>query len=87
MQGANPQTEHLEKVEPPRLHDHDLVHELSRRLQALCRYAQCISDAEGDGQMQQMWRELERQELADIRNLKQLISARVAQGEFLEDLD
>lgn len=77
-----------ETEEAPRvsLHDQDLVHELGRRLDALCRYAECIANAEGDAEVQQTWRDLERQELANIRNLKQLIAARVEKGEFLDDL-
>jgi septal ring factor EnvC (AmiA/AmiB activator) len=74
--------------ESPRinLHDQDLVHELGRRLDALCRYAECIANAEGDAEVQQTWRDLERQELENIRNLKQLIATRMEKGEFLDDL-
>jgi hypothetical protein len=68
------------------LHDQDLVHELGRRLDALCRYAECIANAEGDAEVQHTWRDLERQELANIRNLKQLIASRIEKGEFLDDL-
>lgn len=80
------QAEPIEETRPMRLYDHDLVHELSRRLEALCRYAQCIANAEGDAKMQETWRELERQELANIRKLRQLILSRIEKGEFLEDL-
>jgi hypothetical protein len=68
------------------LHDHELVHELGRHLDALCRYAQCIADAEGDAQVQQTWRDLELHEQAKIRSLKQEIASRIEKGEFLEDL-
>jgi hypothetical protein len=77
------QMEEIPRVHP---HDQDLVHELGRRLDAVCRYAQCIASAEGDAEVQQTWRDLERQELATIRNLKQLIASRIEKGEFLEDL-
>lgn len=76
----------VEQVPRVCLHDQDLVHELGRRLDALCRYAQCIANAEGDAEVQQTWRDLERQELENIRNLKQLIAARMEKGEFLDDL-
>ena len=67
------------------LHDHDLVHELSRHLDALCRYAQCIANAEGDAQVQTTWRDLGLQEQASIQRLKQEIASRMEKGEFLED--
>jgi len=76
----------MEQVRRVSLHDQDLVHELGRRLDALCRYAECIANAEGDAEVQQTWRDLERQELENIRNLKQLIATRMEKGEFLDDL-
>ena len=78
--------EHIEAPEALKLHDHDLVHELSRRLDNLCRYAQCIARAEGDAEVQRTWRDLERQELSNIRNLKELMASRIEKGEFLDDL-
>lgn len=73
----------LQKTSVP---DHDLVHELSMRLDAVCRYAECIANAIGDADVQQTWRDLEQQELKNITRLKQLIARRVADGEFLEDV-
>jgi hypothetical protein len=67
--------------------DHALVHELSQRLEAVCRYAQCIASAEGDAGVQQTWRDLERQELANIRNLRLLVADRMEKGEFFEDFE
>jgi hypothetical protein len=66
--------------------DHDLVHELSMRLDAVCRYAECIANAVGDADVQQTWRDLEQQELNNITRLKQLIVRRIQEGEFLEDI-
>ena len=77
---------HSDELKPSKLHDQDLVHELSRRLESLLRFAQCIANAEGDAKVQQTWHDLESQELANIRNLKQLIIDRIEKGEFLEDL-
>lgn len=77
------QTEEILRIH---LHDQDLVHELGRHLDSVCRYAQCIASAEGDAEVQRTWRDLERQELATIRNLKQLIASRIEKGEFLDDL-
>lgn len=67
-------------------HDHELVHELSNRLGTLWHYGECIANAEGDPEVQKIWRDLQRHELASIRELKQLIVKRIEEGEFLEDL-
>ncbi len=66
--------------------DHDLVHELSNRLDTLWHYGECINNAEGQPDAQKVWRDLQRHELASIRELKQLVLKRVEEGYFLEDL-
>jgi hypothetical protein len=63
-------------------HDHDLVHELSKRLDALWRYDQYIANAEGKPTLQNLWRDLKRQESDNIKRFKQLISEEVRQGCF-----
>lgn len=72
----------------PKLHleDEELVHQLSRRLDFLCHYAECIANAEGDAEVQRTWRDLEQQEIQNIRRLKELIVGRIEKGEFLDDL-
>ena len=39
-------------------HDHDLIHELSKRLDALWRYDQYISNASSDEELQDFWHDL-----------------------------
>ena len=78
--------EHTEAPQALNLHDQDLVHELSHRLDNLCRYAQCIANAEGDAEVQRTWRDLENQELTNIRNLKELMASRIEKGAFLDGL-
>lgn len=58
-------------------HDHDLVHELSRRLDALWRYDQYIANAEWREKPRQFWEEIKMQELENIRRLKELIAEEV----------
>src|SRR5881275_2141434 len=48
-------------------HDHDLIHDLSKRLDALWRYDQYIANAEGKSQLQTLWRDLKRQEVNNIK--------------------
>jgi hypothetical protein len=55
-------------------HDHDLVHELSKRLDALWRYDQYISNAEGHSSLVKFWKEIKKQEQGNIRRLKELIA-------------
>ena len=63
-------------------HDHDLIHDLSRRLDSLWRYDQYIANAEGKPALQDLWREFKRQELANIRRLKQLVAEEIQENCF-----
>jgi hypothetical protein len=58
-------------------HDHDLVHELGRRLDALWRYDQYIANAEWRDEIAQFWRDAKAQEQQAIQRLKQLIKHEV----------
>jgi hypothetical protein len=58
-------------------HDRDLVHELSRRLDGLWRYDQYIANADGRPQLQNFWREIKKQEQANVATLKSLIAGEV----------
>ena len=63
-------------------HDHDLIHDLSKRLDALWRYDQYIANAEGKPALQAMWRDLKNQEMANIKRVKQVIAEEVKQDCF-----
>jgi hypothetical protein len=63
-------------------HDHDLIHELSRKLDALWRYDQYIANAEGCPDIQALWQDFKRQCQADVRRLKQLTAEEVQKGCF-----
>ena len=63
-------------------HDHDLIHDLSKRLDALWRYDQYIANAEGKSQLQTLWRDFKRQEIDNIKKVKQMISEEVRQNCF-----
>lgn len=54
-------------------HDHDLVHELSRRLDSMWRYDQYIANADWRDKIRQFWEEVKIQEEQNIRRLKELI--------------
>jgi hypothetical protein len=63
-------------------HDHDLVHELSKRLDALWRYDQYVANAEGKSGLQALWRDLKKQEVANIKRVKQMIADEIKQNCF-----
>jgi hypothetical protein len=63
-------------------HDHDLVHDLSRRLDALWRYDQYIANAEWRGEIAQFWRDAKAQEQQAIQRLRALIAEEVRNGCF-----
>ena len=55
---------------------------LSKKLDAVWRYDQYISNAEGCPHVQELWRDFKRQGHADVERLKQLIAEEVQRGCF-----
>jgi protoheme ferro-lyase len=58
-------------------HDHDLIHELSKRLDAVWRFDQYIANADGKPDIQHFWRELKQQECRNVDRLKELVAHEV----------
>lgn len=77
---AQKQMEHM--GEPCGCADHDLIHELSKRLDALWRCDQRIANAEGRTDLQAIWRDLKRQDQENVRRLKRVIGEEVQRGCF-----
>lgn len=73
---------HLGESQGVKDHDHDLIHDLSRRLDALWRYDQYIANAEGYESVQAFWIKLKEQEQANIGELKKLVSEHIRLGDF-----
>lgn len=63
-------------------HDRDLVHELSRRLDFLWHCDQFIANAEGDQDLQAFWRDLKKQELANVQRAKKLVASHIDKACF-----
>ncbi len=61
-------------------HDHDLIHELSKRLDGPWRYDQHIANAEGRPDLQQFWREVKQQDQAIVKTLKEMIAREIKDG-------
>jgi hypothetical protein len=73
---------HLGESRGVKDHDHDMVHDLSRRLDALWRYDQYIANAEGYEPVQAFWRKVKEQEKENILELKKLLSEHIQIGDF-----
>jgi hypothetical protein len=79
---AEKELEHIGESRGCEDHDHDLIHELSKRLDALWRYDQYVANAEGRPAVQELWREFKRQEQENIKHLKQLVAEEIRNGCF-----
>ena len=74
---AEKELEHIGESSGMKDHDHDLVHDLSKRLDALWRYDQYVANADGKPDLQDFWRQVKAQEQQNIDRLKQLIREEV----------
>jgi hypothetical protein len=63
-------------------HDHDLIHELSRRLDALWRYDQYIANADWRDSLRQFWCDMKAQEEHNIQRLKELLAGELRNNCF-----
>jgi protoheme ferro-lyase len=79
---AEKELEHIGETHGVADHDHDLIHDLSKRLDALWRYDQYIANAEGKPALQDLWRDLKHQEIDNINRIKQMIVEEVRQNCF-----
>ena len=79
---AEKDMEHLGETRGMKNHDHDVIHELSKRLDALWRYDQYIANAEGIPELQRLWQDLKRQEQENVNRLKKIVAEHVAKGCF-----
>ncbi len=70
---AEREMEKIGKTKGAANHDHDMIHELSKRLDALWRYDQYIANADQDEQLQAFWEELKNQEQANVKQLKMFV--------------
>ncbi|KAI9129306.1 hypothetical protein [Acaryochloris sp. CCMEE 5410] len=76
------EVQHLGESKGVKDHDHDLVHDLSRRLDALWRYDQYIANAEEHESVKSFWIKVKQQEQENIAELKKLLSEHIKVGDF-----
>lgn len=74
--------EHLRATAGCADHDHDLVHELSRRLDMIWRYDQYIANADWRDEVRQFWMDMKEQEHHNIERLKLLLKNEIQSGCF-----
>jgi protoheme ferro-lyase len=79
---AEKELEHIGESSGCADHDHDLIHDLSKRLDALWRYDQYIANAEGKPELQKLWRDLKKQETDNIKRVKQIVAEEIRQKCF-----
>jgi len=74
--------EHIGDTRGCKDHDHDLVHELSRRLDGVWRYDQYIANAKGLTDLETFWRSVKAQEQENIQQIKKLLAQHVQSNCF-----
>jgi hypothetical protein len=79
---AEKELEHIGETKGMEDHDHDLIQDLSKRLDALWRYDQYIANAKGHSELQELWRDLKSHDLENVKRLKQCIVHEIDQGDF-----
>lgn len=77
MKQLEKEIEHIGETRGAEDHDHDMIHELSRRLDSLWRYDQYISNAAEHDKIQQFWKKVKNQEQENISELKNLLSEHI----------
>ena len=74
---AEKQMEHIGATHGMEDHDHDLVAELNRRLDALWRYDQYAANAGKITDLQKLWHDLKQQDQENVKRIKKLIAHHV----------
>jgi hypothetical protein len=71
------QSEHHGETLVTEDHSHDLIHELSRRLNCIRRLDRYIANSGSQPEIQEFWRDSKRRELSHIDQLNRLIRTHV----------
>lgn len=79
---AEHQLEHIGETCGCEDHDHDLINDLSRRLDFMWRCDQFIANADGHPELQKFWRDMKKQEMDNIKRQKTLIADEIKGGCF-----
>ena len=74
---AERQMEHIGETKGCADHDHDMIHELSKRLDALWRCDQYIANAGGHAELKRFWKDIKTQEEANVARLKEILAKHI----------
>lgn len=70
---AEKEMAHIGETQGAADHDHDMIHDLSKRLDALWRYDQYIANAGHHPELRSFWSDMRRQEQINIQRLKEIV--------------
>lgn len=79
---AEQEMKHIGETQGCPNHDHDMLQELTRRLDSIWRYDQYIANAEADDDLQKLWRKCKEQDLQIVRDLKDKIAEHIKKDCF-----
>ena len=79
---AEKEIQHIGKTAGAANHDHDMIHDLSKRLDTLWRYDQYIVNAKDDEELTAFWESVKRQDEDNVRRLKEIIKKHVKKDCF-----
>lgn len=74
---AEKEMRHIGETSGAANHDHDMIHDLSKRLDALWRYDQYIANASDDEELSAFWKSVKQQDEKNAQRLKDLIKKHV----------
>ena len=79
---AEKEMQHIGETSGAANHDHDMIHDLSKRLDALWRYDQYIANAKDDQELSAFWNDVKQQDEQNVRRLKDLVKKHVQKDCF-----
>ena len=79
---AEKEMQHIGESQAVANHDHDMIHELSKRIDAVWRFDQYIANAEEDEELSDFWSDLKLQEEENVHRLKEFVAAHIAKNCF-----
>jgi hypothetical protein len=79
---AEKEIQHIGKTAGAANHDHDMIHDLSKRLDALWHYDQYIANAKDNTELSAFWQNVKRQDEENVRRLKEIVKSHVKKDCF-----
>jgi hypothetical protein len=74
--------EHIGETKALANHDRDMIHELSKRIDAVWHLDQYIANADMDKELKQFWSELKTQEQENVKRLKKIMARHIEKNCF-----